>query len=69
MKSLYLTINWTVFPDLYRILIGKLTGKAAHGTPRKGCENMTDLQNNECEVSTGFIWLRLGTIGILIGTH
>jgi hypothetical protein len=52
----------------YRILVGKPEGKRPLGRPRGRWEDniIIDLREIGCEVWTGFVWLRIETIGGLL---
>jgi hypothetical protein len=52
---------------LYRVLVGKPEGKKPLGRPRCRWENniITDVQEVGWGTWTGFIWLRIGTGGVL----
>jgi len=51
--------------DVYRVLLGKPEGKRALGRPRRRWEDniKMDLQEVECGVWIGSIWLRILTGG------
>ena len=50
---------------VYRVWVGKPEGKRQLGRPRCRWEDniKMDLQEMECEVWTGLIWIRIGTGG------
>ena len=50
---------------VYRIVVGKPEGMKPLGRPKhRWVGNIkTDLQEVECGVWTGLIWLRIGTVG------
>jgi hypothetical protein len=54
--------------NVYRVLAGKPEGKRPLGRPRHRWEDgiKTDLREIGWGVLSGFIWLRIGTVGGLL---
>jgi hypothetical protein len=54
--------------DVYRVLVGKPEGKRPLESPRRRCEDGIKMYLREIGwgVWSGFTWLRIGTVGVLL---
>jgi hypothetical protein len=54
--------------NVYRVLVGKPEGKSPLGRPRRRWEDgiKMDLGEIGWAVWSGFTWLRIGTVGVLL---